>query len=128
MVREQRRHKRYQLSTDAYAAFGRDYSKVGRIKDINLSGLSFVAINGEAKLLQPEDAFAAIYLAVNEFYLPDLPFRLVYRFPVHAYEMLQHSPIGLSVARYGVEFVELKETQKEQLEGFLESYGTNGIA
>jgi len=125
MAREQRRHERYQLRTDAYAAFGSEYTEVGKINDISLGGLSFASINHVAEL-SFNDAVITIYLAGNGFYLPDLSCRMVHGTPVQEYKEFHHAGESIKITMYGVEFGDLEEKKKEQLEVFVSSYAVSG--
>jgi len=121
MAREQRRNERYQVRNGAYAAFGREYTGVGKINDISLGGLSFVSINHVAEL-SSNDAVITIYLAGNGFYLPDLPCRVVHRTPLQEYKEFHNASESIKITIYGVEFGDLGERKKERLKVFLESY------
>ena len=45
---ERRKHARFFSPENAFAALGRNYTKVGKIKNISLGGLAFEYIAGEA--------------------------------------------------------------------------------
>ncbi len=127
MAREQRRRERYQVRTDAYAAFGSEYAWVGKINDVSLGGLSFASINRRADPASA-DAVIAIYLAGNGFYLRDLPCKVVHGTTVHEFKRFRNAGEPIKITRCGVEFGDLQESRKEQLEVFLERYTTAGSA
>ena len=47
MRSEQRKHDRFIPKENAFAALGRKYTRVGKIKDISVGGLAFEYIAGE---------------------------------------------------------------------------------
>ena len=81
MVTEKRKHLRFQANDDAYASLGDTFTKVGKLKDISISGLAFTYFEHTEGSVQ-EFSKVAIFVSDYQFYLPDLTCRLIYDFPV----------------------------------------------
>jgi hypothetical protein len=116
---ERRKFTRFRAHDNGYAGLRGDFTKVGKINDISLNGLSFKYI---AKAVQEEEfSHVDIFLAENKFHLRNMPCRLVYQIP---------DEIGkgflVQMFRCGLHFKELAPSQLEQLELFIENY-TMGV-
>ena len=80
MVIERRKYARYVPQKNAFAALGRNYTRVGKIQDIALGGLSFEYIVGDSP--KEDAAEADIFLVGNVFHLHNIPCRIIYDFEV----------------------------------------------
>jgi len=116
MITEKRKHLRFQAKDDAYASLG--YTKVGKLKDISISGLAFTYIEQTENSVQ-EFSKVAIFTSDNKFYLPDLSCRLIYDFPVDENNNIQYFKKAYRKKRCGVQFVATTETQLEKLKLFI---------
>jgi hypothetical protein len=119
---ERRKYARYLPQENAFAALGRNYTRVGKIKDIALGGLAFEYIVGEAA---KEDVLKAdIFLVGNVFHLHDIPCKIIYDFEVHVPHVNSSYVKILTTKRCGLKFNELNKDEYVQLKLFLESYST----
>jgi hypothetical protein len=116
MITEKRKHLRFQAKDDAYASIG--YTKVGKLKDISISGLAFTYFEHTENSVQ-EFSKVAIFTSENKFYLPDLSCRLIYDFPVDENNNIQYFKKTYGKKRCGVQFAATTETQLEKLKLFI---------
>ena len=117
---ERRKYARYLAQENAFAALGREYTRVGKIKDIALGGLAFEYIVGEAT---KENATEAdIFLVGNVFHLHNIPCRIVYDFDVHVPHVNNSYVKILTTKRCGLQFKPHTEEILTQLGLFIEAY------
>jgi len=120
MLVERRKHVRYIPHKNAFAALGREYARVGKIKNIAPGGLSFEYIVGD---VPKKDATELdIFLVGNVFHLHNIPCRIIYDIDVH----VPHGNNGyvkiLTTKRYGLRFRRLNQDDEMQLKIFIENY------
>ncbi len=123
METERRKFTRFVVPENVYAALGPSFSKVGRIKNISISGLVI-------EYLTDDDSVAGnsrvdIFIRGEKFYLSKLPCKIVYDVPIEPSASSQVS--GLIRKRCGVQFNRLTSRLRKRLEGFLK-VGTIGTA
>jgi hypothetical protein len=118
MTSEKRKHIRFIPKTETYAALGTSFSKVGKLKDISISGLALTYIEQTENSVQ-EFSKVAIFTSDNKFYLPDLSCRLIYDFPVDENNNIQYFKKVYRKKRCGVQFAATTETQLEKLKLFI---------
>ncbi len=117
---EQRKNSRFLVQDDVIAALQNGSTKIGKVKDISLGGLSFEHIQDE---ISSRESFERnLILLVNGFYLPKVPCRVIYDIPVPTPYEYQAFPIQFITRRCGVKFEKLSENQKTQLDVFLKTY------
>jgi hypothetical protein len=117
---ERRKYARYLPQGNAFAAVGRKYTRVGKIKDIALGGLAFEYIVGEAT---KENATEAdIFLVGNVFHLHNVPCRIIYDFDVHVPHVNNSYVKILTTKRCGLQFKPSTDEIATQLKLFLEVY------
>ena len=116
MITEKRKHLRFQAKDDAYASI--EYTKVGKLKDISISGLALTYIEQTENSVQ-EFSKVTIFTSDNEFYLPDLSCRLIYDFPVDENNNIQYFKKAYRKKRCGVQFAATTDTQLEKLKLFI---------
>jgi hypothetical protein len=121
METERRKFTRFVVPENVYAALGPSFSKVGRIKNISISGLVI-------EYLTDDDSVAGnsrvdIFIRGEKFYLSKLPCKIVYDVPIEPSASSQVS--GLIRKRCGVQFNRLTSRLRKRLEGFLK-VGTIG--
>ena len=120
MKLEKRNHVRYLPQFNAFAALGRKYSKVGKLKDISRSGLSFEYINGEST--SDDDYHIDIFLSGNLYHLYNVPCEVVYDIVVHVPHVDSKYVKILTMKRCGVQFVGLNEQDSLQIALFLKTH------
>jgi hypothetical protein len=114
MSTERRMHPRNTPIQSAYAALGSDYSKVGQIMDVSLSGLSIDYI--QMNTIENDNAWVEVFVVSDTFCIHDIPFCLVYDIP----GMLKIG--GLVKRRCGIKFLSASEHQQLKIEEFLLKY------
>jgi hypothetical protein len=69
---ERRKHRRYQVPTDAFVGIGPDFIKVGRARNISMGGLAFSYVGSEElsngsylDLFSTDSHFCLCYLPIN---------------------------------------------------------------
>ena len=123
MATEQRKYRRYSPKITTIAALGKENMKVGIIKDMSLSGVSFkvTSDDGSALEIMPTvDIFKADY----GFRLKEVPCTVIYckhGMPINDDSALT-APFRFS--RYGLRFDRFTKDQAEQLEDFLNTLAT----
>jgi hypothetical protein len=123
MAIEKRKYERISPQGNAFAALGRRYAKVGRIKDISLGGLAFEYISAVGTDRDPSQI--DIFLIGDVFHLYDIPCEVVYDIP-HPVLLENFKSIKLSTTkRCGVQFGTLTEDDTAQMKLFLESHTEN---
>jgi hypothetical protein len=125
MTVERRRDVRYLPHGKTFAALGITFSKVGKVKDISLGGLSIEYIVGENSVQVPTQV--DVFLTDHLFHLYKVPCKLIYDVEVHVPNVNNKYVKILTTKRCGVELSYLSEDDKAQLELFLGAY-TNGLA
>lgn len=118
MHQDLRAYTRLTPKQNAFAALGRGITMVGKINDISKGGLSFEHIS-DLDLQEGTIDIIDIFLAGNEFYLPDIPCTKIYDVPVSTGSVFAPS---LITKRCGVKFTFLNDAQLEQLENFLRTH------
>ena len=120
---ERRKHIRFSPkdNTYAYAALGKENSKVGMIKDISIGGLAFeINIDDDSQTgIMPK---VDIFLSNNEFFLSNVPCTIVYKKSVQTDSTNPTLTSPFKSSRYGLKFDELSKDQAEKLVFFLKSY------
>ncbi len=120
--RQFRRHKRRDENA-AFVAIRPDFTKVGALRDISLSGLGFKypLMEGQQPLLGKEIPIGIdLFISNNGFYLPKLKCKLAYD---RSGENDSWSFIsGMQFRQCGLEFDEPGVGQKEQINVFLKHY------
>ena len=112
-VHEKRQHMRYPALDGAIVALNPKAEILGQIIDIGLGGLSFRYIDTEVET--PTSKELLILLNKPRFFLENLPYRTV------TDKELPNEFIfsAVSVRRMGVEFGDLSDAQRTQLEDFI---------
>ena len=120
MATEKRKYARVLPGGNAFAALGRRYTKVGRIKDIGLGGLAFEYISESGT--DRDSSRIDIFLVGEVFQLNNIPCEVVYDDPrpvmCQNIELIKPSPTN----RCGVKFGILSDDDLAQLKLFLESH------
>ena len=125
MMIERRKFTRYLVQADTYAAFGPQFAKVGKTKDISIGGLAFEYINNIESVDQ-HPSRVSIFLTEGNFFLWNVPCRVIYDVPREA---VHGDPYTASLYNYhvcGLAFETFRQDQKQSLEFFLANH-TTGI-
>lgn len=117
---EKRKYERASPQGNAFAALGRQYTRVGRIKDICLGGLAFDYISMVSS--DPDFSQVDIFLIGDVFHLYNIPCEVVYDIP-HPVLSKNIESIKLSPTnRCGIKFRTLPEDDMAQLKHFMASH------
>jgi c-di-GMP-binding flagellar brake protein YcgR len=112
---ERRKHKRFQVDNSAFVILGSHYEKLGRIIDISMGGLAFRYMTAVER---PNASYLAIVLPETNFCLDEVSAKTISDF-----ELPDKLPASsITVRRCGVQFVNLTDNQKSQIEFFINNY------
>ena len=120
MIVEQRKHSRFLPYEKTFAAIGRQFTKVGRVKDISIGGLAIEYIAGEDANSNPSQV--DIFLTGRTFHLYNLPCKLLYDIEIHVPHVNNKYINILTTKRCGVKFGELDDDHMAQLLLYIDSY------
>ena len=125
MIIEQRKYARFLPPSQAFAALGSKYTRVGKVKNISLGGLAFEYITGE----ETNSNFSQvdIFLVGDVFHLYNVPCKMVYDIQIPVPHVNNTFIKKLTTKRCGIKFDELSKDAIIQLELFLEAH-TQGIS
>lgn len=115
MQSEKRQYPRFVPVRDVFAALGRGITRVGKVRDISMNGSSFEYIV-HADIEQKTAREIDIFIPGEEFYLADIPCKIIYDMPINKDNTFTAPFIP---KRCGIQFEVLTEHQKEMLEYFL---------
>jgi len=118
MQSEQRKYQRLIPVRDVFAALGRGITRVGKVRDISKNGSSFEYIV-HADIMQKTAHEIDIFIPGVEFYLADIPCRIVYDIPINKDNTFTAPFIP---KRCGIQFGDLTESQLQRLEYFLSCF------
>jgi len=114
---DQRKYPRFSLQGDVFAALENGFEPVGKVKDISIQGL---ALSYSLESIKPisyrKFSQVCIFLKRNGFYLPKVPYKIVYD--------IQDSNSSILKRRCGLHFGNLSKIQLELLELFIGNYTT----
>ena len=124
MVEERRRYIRFVPEKSAFAAIGSGFSKVGKIIDISIGGLSF------GYMCQHENESrvhtkVAIFTSEYEFHLDNIPCKIAFDKPVNISD--ENRNFSVSAVSYicGLQFTECSNKQYFKLEHFIRFHTQN---
>jgi hypothetical protein len=117
MHAERRQFTRFLVPDNTFAALGPSFTKVGRIRDIGISGLAFEYLTDDEPGL--ENSQVDIFTRGDDFRLSRLPCSIVYDIPLEKPAGGIASTGRLVHKRCGVSFGRVTEIQKRQLENFI---------
>jgi len=113
---ERRQMKRFKVAEGAFAALVNRGAKLGQIKDISKSGLSFRYIDSEE---QPADASELKILLGNGGLCVDkIPFKKVTDFEIKS----EFSFSSIKMRQIGLQFGDLTPVQRVHLNNFIENH------
>lgn len=120
METDKRKDDRFLVGDKVIVALRNKSSRVGRVRDISMGGLSFEHIHDED--LEPDPSKRDISLWVNSFSMADIPCRVVYDIPLSEPPEYDYLSLHFKTRRCGVQFEVLTENQRAQLDFFLKTY------
>lgn len=112
---ERRKHKRFQVDNGAFVVLGSNHDKSGRIIDISVGGLAFRYMT---PVERQNGSYLAIVLPETNFYLDEVSIKTISDFEL-PYKLPTNS---MAMRRCGVQFVNLTDNQKSQIEFFINNY------
>jgi c-di-GMP-binding flagellar brake protein YcgR len=119
MKKERRKSARRPVVDDAYAALGKNYTRVGKIINICIGGLAFEYITGESDT--HEDEKLDIFISDYHFSLYNLPCSVVYDIALRVPNLKSRIKDLLTTRRCGVRFHHLSASQRQKLQAFVDS-------
>jgi len=122
MKTERRQSVRYQVINHAYAALGRNYSKVGRIRNISSGGLAFDYNSDEVK--KQNALVIDIFTEDGLFGLYELPCTLAFDEIIKTPKVRNQFMDLLTIRRCGVKFGRLEKEEANQLAKFISVHTT----
>lgn len=125
MRTEQRKQERFIPNENAFAALGRKYTRVGKIKDISLGGLAFEYITEEE--FNADLSEIDIFLVGTEFHLYKVPCKMIYNIEVHLPQINNKLSKTFTTKRCGVQFTKLSKDLTAIIKFFIR-YHTIGPA
>jgi len=125
MGTEQRKSIRFLVDDNLMVVLWSGVTKIGKVKDISLKGLSFEHIY-EENMSEEQLKSDILLLGANEFSLSKIPCKVIYNIPIPIPDEYEGFNIHFITKRCGVQFETLNEGQMTQLDFFLKTY-TKGI-
>jgi hypothetical protein len=120
METDKRRDERFLVGEEVIVALRNKSSRVGRVKDISMGGLSFEHIYDED--LEGNPSKRDVSLWVDNYRMADIPCRVVYDIPISEPPEYDYLSVHFKTRRCGVQFGELTENQETQLDFFLKTH------
>jgi len=120
MRSEQRKHDRFMAKENAFAALGRNYTRVGKIKDISIGGLAFEYIRGKG--LKEHVSKIDIFLVGTEFHLYKVPCKLIYNIDAYVPEINNKLVKIYTTKRCGIQFEKLSKDFETLLKFFIKNH------
>jgi hypothetical protein len=118
MPPERRAHHRYPPVETAYAALGAEYSRVGKIRDFSLGGLSFEYIDHEVQ--NGRKVTVDVFLVDDSFHIHNLPCRIIYDVPLSGGD--ENAAPLFNTRRCGVDFTPHTSEQEKQIRIFVQKH------
>ena len=116
---ERRESLRLRPRLDTFVALRPEFSTLGKLLDINTSGLCFQYITKQAPVDTPEALNIDMFDDTDGYYLPNIPCRMVYD---EKSKTDMTYVMGLEYRRCGLRFGRLSPEQKEQLDRYLQEH------
>jgi hypothetical protein len=121
MIDEKRKYIRFKVQDKLYVALGTYFSKVGRLKDISMDGLSFQYIEN-IKGTRQDSTILSIFHSEDLYYLPNLICTVIEDRPIYSNGKISDiNPVCL-IKRCAVKFMNIDTGQKEKLEFLINNY------
>jgi len=120
MEEDKRKDKRFLVGEEVIVALRNSSSRVGRVKDISMGGLSFEHIYDEE--LEEDPSKRDVSLWADNHSMADIPCRVVYDIPISEPPEYDYLTLHFRTRRCGVQFEKLTENQETQLDSFLKTH------
>jgi hypothetical protein len=117
MADERRRFRRFKMKYPTYAALGRDFEKVGRVKDISSEGLAFEYISDQG--CAEETGQVEVFLLDENLNLYKFPCTVVYQKELERHERLRWYNGPIVTRKCGVKFGNIAADQRKMLENLM---------
>lgn len=114
---DRRKASRFIPPDHTFAALGEEFSRVGKVKNISLSGLVFEYVIDMEFFDAPRRV--DIFLSENSFHISNVPCRKVYDLAVLVTSIGGPRHRTLTAKRCGVQFGKLSKKQERELKGFI---------
>jgi len=122
---ERRKFIRFLVQDNTYAALRSGFEKVGKVNDISIKGLSFLYLSENIEAGSNSDSSRVdIFLSKNNFYLTNVPCKIVYDIPNHI-SSKNHS---VMTYRCGLYFGKLSKIQSKLLSIFIKKHATEVLS
>ncbi|MGQ9648293.1 MAG: PilZ domain-containing protein [Thermodesulfobacteriota bacterium] len=119
METDKRKDERFLVGEEVIVALRNRSSRVGRVKDISMGGLSFEHIYDED--LEGDASRREVSLWVDDYSMPDIPCRVVYDIPISESPEYDYLSVHFKSRRCGIQFDLLTKGQKDQLDFFIKT-------
>jgi hypothetical protein len=130
-MKENRKHKRYQVPDGSFVTLGPSNSILGQILDISMGGLAFRYINSRPETPKHE-SYVDIYLTEGNLCLAAVPIKAVSDFETSdTVTCKADGPLPVScrgMRRCGLQFGEMNQGQMSQLATCIQSQTIGAIA
>jgi hypothetical protein len=120
MKEDKRKDERFLVREEVIVALRNGFSRVGRVKDISMGGLSFEHIYDED--LEGDPSKGDVFLWVDNYSMADIPCRVVYDIPISEPPEYDYLTVHFKTRRCGVQFGGLTRNQVTQLDFFLKTH------
>jgi len=120
METDKRKDERFLVGEEVIVALRNRFSRVGRVKDISMGGLSFEHIYDEDPEGDPSQREVSLW--VDNYSMVNIPCRVVYDIPISDPPEYDYLSIHFKTRRCGVQFGKLTENQEAQLNSFLKTH------
>ena len=119
MSNNDRRYTRFIVDNGAYTALGRDFTKVGKVKDISLGGLSFEYLT-DANETAEGISYIDLFLTNDDFHMSGLAIKVIYDRPNG--DIDPNSSGTIKKNRCAVQFLSLSDSRKDRLDFFIKNH------
>ena len=125
MEEDKRKDKRFLVGEEVIVALRNSSSRVGRVKDISMGGLSFEHIYDVE--LEADPSKRDVSLWADNHSMADIPCRVVYDIPISEPPEYDYLTVHFRTRRCGVQFEKLTENQETQLDSFLKTHAKGKV-
>jgi hypothetical protein len=121
MVHEKRKYIRFKVEDKIFVAFGTQFSKIGKLKDISMGGLAFQYIE-HAKTITRNYSRLSIFHNEDTFYLPDIGCIVIADQPLYTNHKVLTLKSTYLVKKCAVKFHDITAHQRDKLEFLINNY------
>jgi len=120
METDKRKDKRFLVGEEVIVALRNKSSRVGRVKDMSMGGLSFEHIYDED--LEGDSSKRDVSLWVDSYSMEDIPCKVVYDIPISESPEYDYLSVHFKTRRCGVQFGKLTKSQETEVDFFLKTH------